>query len=150
MSLLEEGHRQVQEMMEQPGADLKAQRILKNEDDERADSGGPDLDHHEQRENKRENEQQDAIAAGNDLVPGELHVKWSGEQKNFENQGENEDLHQRMCAPADPPPEDRKRQLDVVVLGRELVGGGEFERHAGEMLGGFFSPQASFAGCGVV
>jgi hypothetical protein len=132
--LLEEGHRQVQEMMEQPGADLKAERILKNEDNKRADRSGADLDHHQQRETERENEQQIAVAASNDLIDRELHVKWSREEKNLENDGKNEDLNQRMGAAADSSPEDRKRQLDPVVLGQEFVGGSEFERHSGEML----------------
>ena len=114
-------------MMEQPRADLKAERILKNEDNKRADGRGADLDHHQQRETEHENEQKVAVAASNDLIDRELHVKWSREEKNLENDGKNEDLNQRMGAPADSSPEDRKRQLDPVVLGREFVGGSEFE-----------------------
>src|SRR5262249_517204 len=72
------------------------------------------------------------------------------EEKNFQNDGENKDLHQRMGAPAHPAPEDRKWQPNSVVLGRELVGGSEFQRHSGEMLGDFFSAQTFLAGCRIV
>ena len=81
------------QMMKQPGADLKAQRVLQNKNNERAGRGRRDFDQEEERESKPEYEQEIDVPSGDDLVNCELHVEGGGEDKNLGDHRQNQYLH---------------------------------------------------------
>ena len=61
----------------------------------RAQRGGGDIDGGEQPEAEGKRQHQVDIAARHDLIDGELHVEGRGDDQQFENDREGEDLHQR-------------------------------------------------------
>ncbi|BBO03843.1 hypothetical protein BwSH20_67810 [Bradyrhizobium ottawaense] len=72
-------------MMKQPHADLKAQRVLQNKNNERAGCGRRDPYQEKESESKPEHDQEIDIPSGDDLVNGELHIERGGEKKNFDD-----------------------------------------------------------------
>src|SRR5262249_3754493 len=131
---LEEGEWQAHEMMEEPRADLEAQCVLHDEHDERADRGRGDPDQSKQRKPERKDEEQIDVSSGDDLVHRQLHVEWSGDDEEFQDPRQNEDLDERVGAPAHPAPKRRERKPQSFVLLQELVGRREFECHAAQVL----------------
>ena len=83
--LFEKGEWQTHQMMKQPRADLKAQRVLQDKNNERAGRGRRNFDQEQERESKPKYEQEIDVPSGDDLVNRELHVERGGEDKNLDD-----------------------------------------------------------------
>jgi hypothetical protein len=79
------GERQTHQMMKQPGANMKAQRVLQNQNNERSGRRRRNLDQEEEPEPQPKYEKEIDVPSGDDLVDRELHVEGRGEGKNLDD-----------------------------------------------------------------
>ena len=89
-----------------------------------------DANQHQETEPERQHDEKVDVAARDDLVDGDLHVKGRGEHQDLQDDREDEDLDQRMAAAAQLSPENRERQPCALVLAHEAFRWRKLERDA--------------------
>src|SRR6184192_4895598 len=109
--------------------------VLYDEHDERPDGAGRHFDCSEKTEAESEDQQEINVASCNHLIDGELQVKRTGDNKHFENDRQQQNLHERMRAAVQLRPERRERKPAALISGAKTFRGRELECDTRQMLG---------------